>query len=82
MIILLLIYFRCNRQINFSISIYEYNAHLSCHFRCWLDGAMWRTEDHEAHTQAAVCPVPHAGARLYLLLLREATSTRLGPEAS
>lgn len=39
-------------------------------------------EDHEAHTQAAVRPVPHAGPGLYLLLLREATSTRMGPEAS
>lgn len=40
------------------------------------------TEDHEAHTQAAVHPVPHAGPLLYLLLLREATPTRMGPEAS
>lgn len=40
------------------------------------------TEDNEAHTQAAVRPVPHAGPGLYLLLLREATSTCMGPEAS
>ncbi|XP_068456943.1 ST3 beta-galactoside alpha-2,3-sialyltransferase 3b isoform X1 [Clinocottus analis] len=40
------------------------------------------TEDHEAHSQADVHPVPHAGPRLYLLLLWEATSTRMGPEAS
>lgn len=40
------------------------------------------TGDHEAHTQAAVRPVPHAGSGLYFLLLREATSTCMGPEAS
>lgn len=40
------------------------------------------TGENEAHTQAAVRPVPHAGPRLYFLLLREATSTRMGPEAS
>lgn len=40
------------------------------------------TDDHEANSQAAVRPVPHAGPRLYLLLLWEATSTRMGPEAS
>lgn len=40
------------------------------------------TEENEAHTQAAVHPVPHAGPGLYLLLLREAASARVGPEAS
>lgn len=40
------------------------------------------TDDHEAHTQAAVRPVPHAGPGLHLLLLREASSARLGPEDS
>lgn len=47
-----------------------------------LDGAMWMTDDHEAHTQAAVRPVPHAGPGLHLLLLREASSSCLGPEDS
>ncbi|KAM8849721.1 CMP-N-acetylneuraminate-beta-1,4-galactoside alpha-2,3-sialyltransferase-like isoform 5-T13 [Spinachia spinachia] len=47
-----------------------------------LDGAMLMTDDHEANSQADVHPVPHAGARLYLLLFWEATSTRMGPEAS
>lgn len=40
------------------------------------------TLDHEAHTQAAVCPVCLAGAGLYLLLFLEATSIRMGTEAS
>lgn len=38
------------------------------------------TGDHEAHAQAAVRPVPHAGLGLYLLLLWEATYTRVGSE--
>lgn len=40
------------------------------------------TEDHEAHTQAAVRPVPHAGPGLYLLFLWEATPACMGPEAT
>lgn len=38
------------------------------------------TEDHEAHTQADVHPVPYAGPGFYLLLLREASSARVGAE--
>lgn len=38
--------------------------------------------ENEAHTQAAVRPVPHAGPGLYLLLLWEATSPCVGSEAS
>lgn len=52
--------------------------HLSCR-RC----AMWMTENHhEALTQAAVRPVPHAGPGLHLLLLWEATPAHMGPEAT
>lgn len=52
----------------------------SCHAGDDLDSAM--SEDHEAHTQASVCPVPHAGPWLYLLLIGEVTSERMGPEAA
>ncbi|XP_064194153.1 ST3 beta-galactoside alpha-2,3-sialyltransferase 3b isoform X3 [Anguilla rostrata] len=40
-----------------------------------------KNEYHEAHTQAAVPLVSHAGPGIHLLLLREAAPARLGPEA-
>lgn len=39
-------------------------------------------KNHEAHTQAAVRSVPHAGPGLHLLLLWEAPPARLGPKAT
>uniref|UniRef100_A0A3B1JWX9 CMP-N-acetylneuraminate-beta-1,4-galactoside alpha-2,3-sialyltransferase n=1 Tax=Astyanax mexicanus TaxID=7994 RepID=A0A3B1JWX9_ASTMX len=40
------------------------------------------TGDHEGHSQTAVCSVSHAGPGVHLLLVWEAASVRLGPEAT